>query len=490
MSLFIAPLIQIFSVFALAICANCLTPSPNAANLSVDIASWAQGRLFAISDTAPFAVHLQHEPDYRTAVMILTNFLTLVERDITNSRQFSKSSKSVRTRPCNTNPIKWQLATDAANRHRGWPVTSRKPLDFCVTDYYGAPVGYTLSLPYMRHLLLRGSETLERNVHRIMLDAVGNWTQATAARLSTFEWTSQVCELTNYGAVRLRGKWWLTAGITNKPANLHLPDGQRMVIAEVHRLQNETLVPALMTLPINPGSGTVHNITDRATTIITTWGGASDPASAFMPGTVERNAALLAARQKGEHFAQQMEDVLLPSNIAILAFPLALNLVPVALITDCDQWGTVLYILFSDVLTALPMLIKGIELVTIGKARFMQQVTRMGNTLDQDTISAELTMAVCRMRQDAGTIGHVFICIACVAIVFGVALEVLARLLVWRKKERRRLEEEEKLYFDEFERARWKYEHDVYQYDDVHWSMPQYAGGHSLKTGHDIWTPM
>ncbi|PXF43125.1 hypothetical protein BWQ96_07159 [Gracilariopsis chorda] len=419
MALFIAPFIQLVSIFVLTICVNCsVTPPPYAANLSVNIAPWAQGRLFAISDKAPFATHMQHEPHYRTALNLLTDFFTRVERDVTDSRRQSKSSNSVRTRPCNTDPQRWRRATEFASRHRGWPVNSPHSSEVCVTDYYGPPLGYTLSLPHMRHLLSQGFEALERNAYRIMLDAVGNWTHATSGRLTTFEWTSQACELTNYGAVRLHGKWWPSVGITNKPPYQHLPDGQRIVIAEAHRLENATVVPALMTLPINPGTGTVHNVTDRATTIITIWGGASDPSSAYLPGTAERNVALLAARQKGEHFAQQMEDVLLPSNIAILAFPLALNLVPVALITDCDQWSAVLYILFSDVLTALPMLIKGIELVTIGKARFVQVVTRMGDTLDQATISAEMTVAVCRMRQDAGTIGVVFICIACAAMVF------------------------------------------------------------------------
>lgn len=183
-----------------------------------------------------------------------------------------------------------------------------------------------------------------------------------------------------------------------------------------------------MTLPLNPGSGTAHHVVTDATTSIATWQGAPHP-SQFHSVNLEDNLALQAALDASDHHVRQLDDAVTPSNIAILALPLVLCLLPIALFADVRPKAMLLYAMLSDVLTALPMAIKGAELLSISKRRFAAHVTRLGDTSSSNEISvaAELWVCVCRTRADTRPTGVAFVSVAIVTMVTGLVLEVVAR---------------------------------------------------------------
>ncbi|CAN8069001.1 unnamed protein product [Agarophyton chilense] len=464
-----------------------ISPPPNSQNLSVSIPPWAQGRFFAVSDTEPFARHLQYDREYLNALGVITDFYLSVEGQVNHSRR-SAGSMSDAGRACNAKPKSWHAATQNVALNRGWPVSESNG-SICITNFYGVPLSFPLSVERIREVFEVGVKAVNRNSYRVMLETVGNWTYAKGGLSLEVEFASQICELKNYGGFRLHRKWYHAVGATNEPGNRHLPDGKRKWLHEVHRIENGAVVAAAMTLPINPGKGVFHNVTDRATTMMATWGGAVNPASQFEPSTVYDNLALAAAQEKGSRYAQQMEDVILGSNTAILALPLVLNLIPVSLITICEKWTMVIYVLLSDILTALPMLIKGIELLNIGNSNFTEIVTRIGDTHEEETIAIETWVATCRVQHDAKTIGIVFITTASVAMFVGVLLELIAYSLLSRARRKKREEIDEMQYLEEYEQHAWKY------YDKVNQSrgMMQDYGFREVGRSrpiHDTWTPM
>lgn len=88
--------------------------------------------------------------------------------------------------------------------------------------------------------------------------------------------------------------------------------------------------------------------------------------SAFGTVFATINLALQRALQRGEHQTQQTNDAKKPSNIANFVFPLVMNVVTVSVIAEVSTIGILPYTLLTGVLTAVPVAIKGVELLLIG----------------------------------------------------------------------------------------------------------------------------
>ena len=64
---------------------------------------------------------------------------------------------------------------------------------------------------------------------------------------------------------------------------------------------------------------------------------------------------------------ENVGNELSPSNIAMLSLPLVMALIPISLFQEVSTAATALYVLLRDVLVAVPLLIKGIELVIVSR---------------------------------------------------------------------------------------------------------------------------
>lgn len=76
-----------------------------------------------------------------------------------------------------------------------------------------------------------------------------------------------------------------------------------------------------------------------------------------LPG--DDSPALKLALEKSDVPAGQAEDALTASNIGILALPMALNVIPIALVADVSSVGLFAYTVMTDILTTIPFIIKG-----------------------------------------------------------------------------------------------------------------------------------
>lgn len=135
--------------------------------------------------------------------------------------------------------------------------------------------------------------------------------------------------------------------------------------------------------------------------------------------------------QKADVVVQQVQDATSPSNIAILALPLILNLLPIALFAELSFPGLMPYCLLNDVLTTLPMAIKGVELVQISNRRFTIVLTRMTDTSpERESVAAEMWVAEFHRVESIQPIGVAFIAVAGAMLVLGVMVDACARLFM------------------------------------------------------------
>lgn len=196
-----------------------------------------------------------------------------------------------------------------------------------------------------------------------------------------------------------------------------------------------------MTLPLHPGTGEVHAVVADSTTVFSMRAGPAHP-SQFYPQALESNPALTDALDQGGEHVQQVEDAIAISNIAILALPMVLTLVPIAAIADVSRTRMVLYLILSDVLTTVPMGIKGVELLLIAKQEFIGTVTRMSDTAAdkmENTAVSELWVAQCGIRASVKPYGIAFVTVSVVMLVLGVVSEVIARWWIGKRARRKQV---------------------------------------------------
>ena len=415
---------------------------------SVDILPFARGRIFSVSSAAPFAAVLSQDRRFIDSTKQLVSFFEHVDAklktEIRRNRESPKEGKS-KMRVCNTASTSWKSASVQYMRHHGWPVLRGgvEVTRACISDVFGVKdMDWQRKMTdgVVEDLVVQRATSMRQHAREMMKQSVRNWSAIEVAMNFPFYRGSQICLLNNAVGFRIRGKWYTATQITNHAKSNWVRDGDRIYVTENMRVEDGKLVSARMTLPINPGVGEVHNVSTLATTVISKWAGAAEP-SMFRPMIIERNTAILDAMEKAGHEVQQMEDATSASNLAILAFPLFLNVVPIALVANVSRMRMVLYVIASDILTALPMLIKGVEIVLIAGREFQSAMTRMGDpTRDgsETSVAAEVWVASCQTRRGVRGVGVTLICVSLGLMVLGVVLEFVARWYMGHRKVVRR----------------------------------------------------
>lgn len=221
----------------------------------------------------------------------------------------------------------------------------------------------------------------------------------------------QRCALESVMGVRSKGRWYVRLRATNKNVNVYVANGGRMYVAEFVDVEGRALQMVL-------------NETE-VTTFMETRGGRGE----FGVGDMaeDDNPALTEAERLNEIAVDQASDAITPSNIAILALPMVMSLIPVAFLADLNTCATLMYILVTDVFASLPFMIKGVELMASGTVRRGETVAyHVGSVTDS---VMEVWSAECSGDESFRVLGLVFICVAASVIILGVLLEALA----WRK---------------------------------------------------------
>ena len=147
----------------------------------------------------------------------------------------------------------------------------------------------------------------------------------------------------------------------------------------------------------------------------------------------EANPAINEAMSQADLPVRQVADALTVSSLSILFLPLVINLVPISLITSVSTRVMLIYMLCSDVLTVVPLFIKGIELVVIGRQQFRAVALRVENDMNGEVgngAAGQLWSVECRIQTNTAAHGTIFILLSIAAAVVGIRLELWARRFI------------------------------------------------------------
>lgn len=276
---------------------------------------------------------------------------------------------------------------------------------------------------------------------RLALPGDGNWTSGTfklepAVRIND----GQHCVVDSASAYYRDNAWYLRSAVTNHPLQQHLADFRRHLLIEYVPVPPSIIAnnsgpedgSALRVNKTDSSMKTIHiRLSDgrleMATALLLMWQGRgytgtmpkdddfSDP---IMPVTQ-------AFRENLVHIDQASDSITL-SNIAILALPMVMTLVPLAFIADVTALGMLLYVVLTDVLSTIPFLVKGIELILWSSPS--NEIVVSFHAGDDSLRLVEVWAVQCRGQVLFRNAGMVFVIVSIAALITGIVIEVWAKL--------------------------------------------------------------
>ncbi|CAN8064317.1 unnamed protein product [Agarophyton chilense] len=354
----------------------CYSPSPSPIPPKEKY-KWYSGRYFFFSDKAPMIEVLRNVDGFVENADRALDTLEKVEGIIleqlsTSSRRSShrKNSRSGHLKLCDLQDKQWRYAAQDQIELR-FPVKSR--ID-CVTDF----IADQKDQEELHRIIFKFNKMVMDNAVAIASHAGTNFTDADTIFNYPFETATQTCRVNALGAYRWNNTWYLNVGITNENKEKHLGDFDRFYLVETMSRGGGY---GLMRLPLRAPDGAeeeTRQFVSNTTTIIVAHRSTAEPAF-FKAVFLSENVAVVRATYPLEQLMQQVSDALSPSSITVLFFPLWLNLIPIAMLADVSSATMLIYTLLSDVLTTLPLAIKGVELIWIGSRGSIGTVVRMSS---------------------------------------------------------------------------------------------------------------
>lgn len=370
-------------------------------------------------------------------------YIEAVESDIITklrsqrTENYSNMLSSPPLVPCNTDRMRKAITNHLHIRRLATPDVS------CITDYIGSSTSTSLTAKNIYEGIRRRGKSLFDQRDRINQATVGNWTHPDAPYDFDYRTDTVRCTI-NYGAgIRLQQKWYLVTYVTSHNGRFNLPRNGRMSVTEyLHILPNGTLDNALhMSIAIRPpdGSGDIdHVLEPNTTTVLSRRDGAKYP-SYFGRLRYEDIPALQEGLDMMELQMQSANDALSASSISILVLPLFLTLFPLAAFGISDSSGggvrLILYTLLTDVVTIMPLAIKGLELTIIGSRKKYAASARVSTAINgsfANAAGAHVWAVECGPKKKLLLYGEVFIYAAMTSMVIGIGLEIVGRCYATR----------------------------------------------------------
>lgn len=431
----LAPMLRHILAVALVVCSVGQRPD-------FAIPGWSVGRIYTISTKMPLARELEASSPFRASSKLLQDHLFTVEGTIKTILQEQKvPSPGDLLRPCNTDGKGFRRSMHDIFGLLGWP----DPAMSCITDFADTTFiqkqvpRYSVTSVYdairTRALVIRS------RAKAIVAATTGNFSKPDISMDFPYVRGSANCVVQPVGAIRVGPDWHLISQLTNAPILESAQFNRRFIIKEYHRVGKDDEGFHVMRVR-RPIRGAAANgtdlIVDDGTTTLTIQQGQAYPA-AFVGIFPEKIPAVQDALNKADMSLQQTDDALAPSSIAILMLPLALNLVPLAALTHASTCSLIAYTIISDILSVIPLAIKGVELIIIGSARYRAVTTRVtgaSNGSQAISAAAEIWGVECRAFDRVRPIGILFLCMALSFMVLGVMVELVAQRWIVRRRKR------------------------------------------------------
>lgn len=425
--------------------ATCASPSPSAAGAAsaspTPPPKWYVGRYFFHSNDAPIARVLGAQPPFVALTNTIIDALHSIEHAIRVEQQFRLNAHSaahhdlqLRTpHICNLQDAQWALSARDQIQLRGY---AQQPAVSCVTDYIAPSDRRETQL---HHYVYTMARIIKRNAERIARAAHTNFSNADAIFDWPYSTKTEDCTINVLGAYRIDHRWLLNIGITNERKENYTAEFSRHYLNEGIGRNASVGTMRLPKRPPNDAPNQTHVVLNATTMMVSHSGVAAPGVFKFIP--LDENLSVRRALDKADLYSQQVSDATSPSSIAILVLPLFLNLIPIALLADVSTRATFLYALLSDVLTVIPLSIKGIELMSIGSDRFIGAVVRMSSASSGQlsaAAAAEMYGALCKPKRNVLPTGVAFLTTSLVFLVAGLAFEVAAKKYASRRRRHRR----------------------------------------------------
>lgn len=401
---------------------------------------------------------LLHETDYIDGLFTTQRYIEAIEASViarikNDNMQLSQRWSTADVLDDDKRATKLIRPMDPCNLHHGrerfraavnihMELRRLPPADLsCLSEYVG-PLTTMTSKELFDGIRTR-SEAIRRNRLRIANVIVGNWSNDISTPLRFEHKTdTTVCRLNFASGFRVARKWYLLSTVANIMNGENVAYLKRESIAEYHRvLPNHSLDNALdMTLNIRPADGddSPHKQQPNTTTVLILGSGLSQPSN-FARVHMADIPAIKDGMDIISLSIQQANDALALSSIAILMLPLILNLVPSVLFMPLPgAWSTLGYVLLTDIVTVIPLAIKGIELIGVGQFTAYSASGQISSPVNGSfgiSAGAEIWVARCRARRDLVLIGSIFVSLSILALMIGIGLEHVCQKRIARRTE-------------------------------------------------------
>eukprot|EP00178_Gracilaria_changii_P023317 TRINITY_DN70655_c0_g1_i1.p1 TRINITY_DN70655_c0_g1~~TRINITY_DN70655_c0_g1_i1.p1 ORF type:complete len:566 (+),score=69.39 TRINITY_DN70655_c0_g1_i1:172-1869(+) len=252
---------------------------------------------------------------------------------------------------------------------------------------------------------------------------VKNWNQTHHLRGWKNQDLSEECRVETFSAYRFEGDLYIRAAMTNYDVDQYLKDCDRQFVMEWVKEDYSTSLR--MVQPKHGGSKM-----ENGSTILWTRNGRAWLSwhGEMKESTNPALQKVIAARAVEIDLAR---DAVVPANIALLALPLAMTLIPVAFLAELNSCGFLWYVMFTDVISTVPLLVKGVELIRTTRARSELVSYYAG---DRELADIQVWAASCNGTQVYKHIGTSFVVISAIGILGGIALELFATRYMENKK--------------------------------------------------------
>ncbi|KAI0561097.1 hypothetical protein FGB62_93g037 [Gracilaria domingensis] len=386
-----------------------------------------QNRRFSIFSDSPTATFLSRNEDFKEEIDPMLDLLRGIVRGVDKER-----TKVNKTRACN-------LRSNFPN----WVYTARLNSRFfqvgklstnCYTridgdDCIRSEVLSAEEVSKSPETIGKGVEALYRALDRTGEDwpsrlGRANWSETHHLRDWKNQDLSEECKVETFSAYRKNGELYLRAAMTNHDVDKYLKEGDRQFVMEWVKEDYSTSLtmvqPNYRDCEMEDGSTMLWTRSGRAWL---SWHGE------MREGT---NPALQKVIAANEVEIDLAEDAVAAANIALLALPLVMTLIPVAFLAELNTCGFLWYVIFTDIISAVPLLIKGAELVRTTHSRSALVSYYAG---DEELADIQVWVASCNGTKIYRNIGISFIVISVTAILGGIALELFATKYMQNKRE-------------------------------------------------------
>ncbi len=243
------------------------------------------------------------------------------------------------------------------------------------------------------------------------------------------------CGIARSLAYRIKGRWRLALDITNENPNKKLPDWKRAYYQETLYLSDSGNVRSY---PVN-----IPKCVDNKRkpgkpgfAFVSIWGG-TPKWSAFLTDDIEDNPALkqvLHSLNDNDYVKGQVEESYRLSSIAILVLPSIFVLVPVNLFQFVGNTCTILYIILTDVVSVVPIAIKGIELLTFHQRKHYTTISYVYGNTKSPVMAAETWVSSCQLSDSVRIHGIGLLIFAVCAFFIGMIFETVVHIQVVKDK--------------------------------------------------------